>query len=80
MSVFHLHLLRLCVLVAFSILVSGCSADIGKVQPWEKQNLAKRHMRFDPDPLEARYTKKTYAAKEGTSGGYGVGGGGCGCN
>ena len=57
----------------------GC-ANIPKVQPWEKGNLAKPHMVFDSDPLDKAYTEHTYFSKEGASGGGGVGGGGCGCN
>ena len=37
-------------------------------------------MQFDPDPLEARMNQHVYTSKEGSSGGYGIGGGGCGCN
>jgi hypothetical protein len=32
------------------------------------------------DPLDDRFTQHTYLSKENMSGGYGVGGGGCGCN
>jgi hypothetical protein len=73
------------ILMFFLLLLTGCAsanggAGLGAVEPWEKGNLAKRHMKFDPDPTEARYVRKVYAAKEGTSGGFGIGGGGCGCN
>jgi len=64
-----------CVLAA----LAGCSS-IGSVQPWQKGNLAKPEMAFDPDPLETRFIDHTYFSKEGASGGAGVGGGGCGCN
>ena len=37
-------------------------------------------MLFERDPLEMRYTQHIYFSKESASGGYGVGGGGCGCN
>lgn len=60
-------------------LLGGC-AGLGEVQPWEKGNLAKPAMGFDLDPLDDRYMQHTYASKENSSGGYGVGGGGCGCN
>ena len=63
-------------LVCALLLVSGCAT----VQPWEKGDLARPNMAFDPDPLEARLKQHTYGAKEAASGGYGVGGGGCGCN
>jgi len=54
----------------------GCSS----VQPWQKGNLAKPAMSFDYDPLQTRFEDHTYFSKEGASGGYSVGGGGCGCN
>lgn len=62
--------------IAVAIILSGCSS----VEPWQKGNLAKAHMSFEPDPLESHYVKKVYPAKEASFGGYGVGGGGCGCN
>ncbi|NTU52916.1 MAG: DUF4266 domain-containing protein [Chlorobiaceae bacterium] len=55
---------------------SGCAS----VQPWEKQNLAKPEMTFEGDRLDTGYTEHIYSSKEASSGGSGVGGGGCGCN
>jgi len=66
-------------LMAAIVLVSGCDT-MPKVQPWQKGNLAKPEMAFDPDALEARFADHTYFSKEAASGGAGVGGGGCGCN
>lgn len=73
------HLRRLAAIVsaiAAVAVASGCAS----VQPWQKGNLAKKEMAFDGDPLEARYQQHIYFSKENASGGYGVGGGGCGCN
>ena len=70
---------RLTLLVAVAALVCGCES-MGKVQPWQKGNLANKEMSFDPDVLEARFADHTYFSKEAASGGAGVGGGGCGCN
>ncbi len=50
------------------------------VKPWQKEFLAKPHMRVDPTPLRTQFVHHVYESKEGTSRGYGVGGGGCGCN
>jgi len=66
----------LLVVLVLGFLVTSCAP----VQPWEKGNLAKSHMSFEPDPLETRQRQHIYFSKEGSSGGYGVGGGGCGCN
>ena len=58
------------------ILLTGCTP----VKAWEKNILAQPHMALDPDPLEAKFRAHLYESKEGSSGGYGIGGGGCGCN
>ncbi len=60
-------------------MLSACSM-LPTVQPWEKGNLAKPAMTFTGDALEERFTQHIYNSKENASGGYGVGGGGCGCN
>jgi hypothetical protein len=60
-----------------SALIVGCSTP---VQPWQKGNLAKEDMAFDPDPLQTRFVEHTFHSKEGATGGLSVGGGGCGCN
>lgn len=62
--------------IATVSVTSGCTS----VQAWQKGNLAKKEMSFDPDPLESRYQLHIYFSKENASGGYGAGGGGCGCN
>lgn len=64
------------VLICLVVGASGCTP----VKAWEKRHLARSHMALDPDPLESRMMKHVYQSKEGTSGGYGVGGGGCGCS
>ena len=57
------------------VLGSGCTP----VKPWKKGALAKRQMQFDPDPLEARFRNHVFESKEGSRGGGGAVGGGCGC-
>lgn len=68
------------VLLAAVILLLAACASVGKVQPWEKGNLAKPEMTFDSDRIDAAFTEHTYSSKEAASGGAAVGGGGCGCN
>ena len=63
------------ILVALS---SGCAAM--RVQPWDRDLLAKKSMSFNPSPLETAIDDHVYFSKEGSAGGQGVGGGGCGCN
>ena len=64
-------------LVLFS-LITGCSS-MG-VEPWERDLLAKDSMQLVPDYFDNFYDEHIYFSKEATSGGQGVGGGGCGCN
>lgn len=71
--------MRRVLLAAAMAVLAGCSS-FSQVQPWQKGNLAKPEMAFDPDVLDARFMDHTYFSKEGASGGAGVGGGGCGCN
>ncbi|WP_457334915.1 DUF4266 domain-containing protein [Rhizobacter sp. P5_C2] len=59
--------------------LGGCSAW-APPQPWEKGQLARPEMTMGGDALGERYGQHIYASKEAASGGYGVGGGGCGCN
>jgi hypothetical protein len=57
---------------------SGCSSM--RVEPWERDVLAKEQMQLVTDPVEAGIDDHIYFSKEASSGGRGFGGGGCGCN
>jgi hypothetical protein len=59
--------------------LAGC-ASMEPPKPWEKGNLARPGMQFDYDRLDTKTQQHIYTSKEGAAGGYGVGGGGCGCN
>jgi hypothetical protein len=63
--------------ILLAALLSGCSL---KVAPWERGNLAKPHMALEPYPNATAFRQHAFFSKEASSGGYGVGGGGCGCN
>ena len=58
--------------------LGGCA--MSPPQPWEKGNLARPEMTMGGDALDQRFVQHIYGSKEAASGGYGVGGGGCGCN
>lgn len=63
------------------ILLSGPSAcSLEPVKPWERDLLAAKKMQLAPAPLEAALDDHIYFSKEASTGGSGVGGGGCGCN
>mgnify|MGYP002635313816 FL=1 len=57
-------------------LLQGCTT----VEPWQKGNLADYSMRDDRDPLAGVMSSHIQFSREASSGGEGVGGGGCGCN
>jgi hypothetical protein len=54
----------------------GCA----NVKPWERSVLADYTMRGDRNPLALGFAEHTWFSREASSGGRGVGGGGCGCN
>lgn len=64
--------------VVISLILSACSLE--PVQPWDRDLLAQQKMQLVADPLEIYLDEHTYFSKEASSGGQGVGGGGCGCN
>ena len=70
--------MRIILTLFISLGVSACSS--WGVQPWERDLLAKDSMQLVPDYLDNFYDEHIYFSKEASSGGQGVGGGGCGCN
>ncbi len=62
--------------LALAIGLTGCAV----VRPWDRDLLAQEKMQLVPDPAERAIDEKIYFSKEGSSGGAGIGGGGCGCN
>jgi hypothetical protein len=65
------------ILICFAAL-TGCSS-MG-VQPWDRDLLSQDSMQLVPDYFDNFYDQHIYFSKEASSGGQGVGGGGCGCN
>ena len=59
-------------------LVAGCGRFA--VRPSEKEHLADRTMRFDSDRQETAADDHVQSNREGSAGGKGTTGGGCGCN
>lgn len=63
------------------LLLGVCAlAGCAPVAPWERGQLAKPNMAWESNALEAAFMHHVFPSKEAASGGYGVGGGGCGCN
>ena len=72
-------------IISVMILVSGCGTVRNititeDVKPWQKDILAQRSMQFPQDPMQAYADDHIFFSKEASTGGRGVGGGGCGCN
>jgi len=69
----------ICVFVASCSTVKNITLHEA-VKPWEKDVLAQRDMQFPPDGMFSYSDDHIYFSKEASTGGNGVGGGGCGCN
>ena len=63
------------VALALATLAGGCAS----VQPWQRARLADECMMFDPDSGQVAFAAHWQEAREGSAGGSGVQGGGCGC-
>lgn len=61
------------------IAVLGVAPSCVRVKPYERETHSKKTMQ-DPDKLEAKLDGHVQEYREGSVGGDGVGGGGCGCN
>ncbi len=60
------------------IVLNGCQS-LG-VEVWERDVLSQADMQFLSNDLDLTMDDHFYFSKEGTSGGRGFAGGGCGCN
>jgi hypothetical protein len=67
------------------LLITSCSTVKNmsvkeEVKPWEKDVLAQESMQFPQDKMFSFSDDHIFFSKEASTGGNGVGGGGCGCN
>lgn len=69
------RLLILALIGAGALTAGGCAT----VQPWQRSRLADPSMIFDAEANQVAYMTHWQEAREGSSGGYGVQSGGCGC-
>ena len=63
-------------LAVTAVALAGCA----RVEPWDRDVLARPDMQIVSDPIETAADEHIYFSKEASSGGQGFGGGGCGCN
>ena len=60
------------------LLLAGCSIE--PIKPWHRDVLARDNMALEADEMIQLMDEQVYYSKEASSGGKGIGGGGCGCN
>jgi hypothetical protein len=65
--------------ILLAIFITGCTPKM-TVSPMERYHLADVVMKADRDPLSQKMNDHAYFSREGSRGGRGIGGGGCGCN
>lgn len=63
-------------LVAAGVTTSGCV----RVKPYQREYLSLRPMRPLAEESEDEWRAHWQSAREGSAGGFGAAGGGCGCN
>jgi hypothetical protein len=66
---------RVAAILVLCTLSGGCAT----VQPWQRARLADPCMTFDASGTLAAYASHWQESREGSAGGSGVQGGGCGC-
>lgn len=80
------HQLKWIAALAAAQLLAGCALPsalgpaLTRVDATERGNLAQEVMQRDGSAHHVALEQHMYASKESTTGGYSVGGGGCGCN
>lgn len=70
--------MRRILLASTLLLLAGCGRYA--VRPDEKEYLADRVMQPDFDAMETADDQHVLTNREGSAGGFGAAGGGCGCN
>ncbi len=73
--------IRLVLIVSALLLSSACSGGLHPwVKPYERDRLADPIMAWDRDAISTAYLDHVRESREGSRGGTGSAGGGCGCN
>jgi len=68
---------RRVVLIIMLVTFTGACSE---VKPWDRDLLADPAMQLVASPIDSVLDEHIFFSKEASSGGQGVGGGGCGCN
>ena len=67
---------KLLIVIVTLLALTACA----EVAPWQRDILAQDGMQLTTDAAEAYAKQHTYFSREASTGGEGIGGGGCGCN
>jgi hypothetical protein len=65
--------------VIVAILLAGIVSGCVSIMQYQRQYLGDPIMKYDHDPLENSLKDHIFPRREGSSGGTGLSGGGCGC-
>lgn len=65
--------------VVLAIVACASLASCANVEPWERGNLAKPQMSFEPNPAQSDLRSHVHGAREAGASGNAGAGGGCGC-
>jgi len=68
------------VVLLAAALLTACAMPQPWVKPYERERLASPVMQVQRDALSAKHFEHVREVREGSRGGTGVQGGGCGCN
>ncbi len=71
--------MKFLVIPCCAVILSACSS-LDTVKPWDKDMLAKSEMSLTDSLTGDALDAHIFFSKEGSTGGEGMGGGGCGCN
>lgn len=66
--------------VAFALAVAAATTGCAPVKPYQREYLSLRPMRPTSEASEDRFRSHWGSSREGSEGGFGAAGGGCGCN
>jgi hypothetical protein len=62
------------------LLVLVCAGGCAVVKPYQREYLSERVMQPGAESAEDHFRQHWQGAREGSEGGFGAAGGGCGCN
>ena len=75
-----IRMLKVMMMLALCAGMSACGSIEPWVKPYERDRLADPIMFLDANPVSTAYAQHVIEAREGSRGGEGAAGGGCGCN